>query len=100
VQAYENKYTGKFKWLSDPEGSYTWGYRAQALCEHQPGFGGAEGIGPIDADIGEDYEQQTDTDGKLVFEDVIKIRERQMIYKHLLTKKIKKCSHISQTWLI
>ena len=53
-EAVDNKYIGEFDWLAD--GSTTWGYDAHALLDNQVGFGGSEGAGPRDLEIGEVYD--------------------------------------------
>ena len=52
IEAVENNYLGEFSFLSDPK-KKVWGYNAHALIDNQEGFGGSEGFGPRDAEIGD-----------------------------------------------
>jgi hypothetical protein len=80
VEARDNDYIGSFHFLSDPE-TTVWGYNAHALLGNQAGFGGTEGEGPRDLELGEvyevaTYEQATDEDGSHLFDDVTEKAQR------------------------
>ncbi len=53
--AVENRGAFIFDWKNDSAFN-VWGYNAQWMLKHQPGFGGTPGEGPEDAEIGSVYE--------------------------------------------
>jgi hypothetical protein len=84
-EAVESKWVGVFEFKAQP-GVPVAGYNAWALVDNQPLFGGSEREGPRDAELGSVYEeavyeQETDEDGNLLFDDIMETRERQKIFK-------------------
>jgi hypothetical protein len=78
--AVENKWVGVFNFKADDSEPVA-GYNAHALIDNQLGYGGSEGEGPREAEIGDvyevaTYEQATDEDGELLFDDVTEIATR------------------------
>jgi hypothetical protein len=74
IDSIENKWAGVFYFEADPDTPVA-GYNSHALIDNQLGYGGTEGEGPRDAEIGSVYEaavyeQATDEDGTLLFDDV------------------------------
>jgi hypothetical protein len=78
--AVENKWVGVFNFKADDSEPVA-GYNAHALIDNQLGYGGSEGEGPREAEIGDvyevaTYEQATDEDGELLFDDVTETATR------------------------
>jgi hypothetical protein len=79
--AVENKWVGVFSFKSDPDSKPVAGYNAHAIIDNQEGYGGTEGLGPRDAELGSvyevaTYEQATDEDGNLLFDDITEKAQR------------------------
>lgn len=85
-EAYDIEAIGEFHFLNDKNKTKVWGYNAHKLIEHQPGFGGTDGVGPKDLPIGTVikeavFEQKRDDNNELMFKEVFEIQQRQKIVK-------------------
>jgi hypothetical protein len=56
LEARDQGAIGKFHFLADPDQT-VWGYNAHKVADLQVGFGGAEGEGPRDLELGTVYEE-------------------------------------------